>query len=424
LQALAAVLAKEYPSSNDGLTFSLAQPGLAGDMGRGPVKAFTVGVLLLAGLVLLAACVNLASLLAARTTDRHKELAVRTSLGAGRGRIARQLLVESLLLASGGGLAAWGQAAILPRLLSRWRAPLEFPVQFNVEPDWRVLLFTCFISAVSGLLIGLVPARHAWNADPNAALKGMPAGSPKKWTLPDLLLPIQAALCCLLIMTSLTSLRGLQRAWEIPLGFEPNAVAVVGFDLGLAQFQRPQGQAVQREMLDTIANSPGVIAAAFANSAPLSMDHSFNAVAPEEAVDFRPSARISVAYYQVSPGYFGAMGTALLSGREFTWQDDEMAPSVVIINATLARKLFGKTDVVGRRLRLGSDASGLAEVIGVAQDGKYINLTEVPRPALFRAATQRYDGTTILIARTSFPEVQTASEMRRVIADRDGTLAV
>jgi ABC-type antimicrobial peptide transport system permease subunit len=177
-------------------------------------------------------------------------------------------------------------------------------------------------------------------------------------------------------------------------------------------------------MLDTIANSPGVIAAAFANSVPLSMDHSFNAVAPEEAVDFRPSARISVAYYQVSPGYFGAMGTALLSGREFTWQDDEMAPSVVIINATLARKLFGKTDVVGRRLRLGSDASGLAEVIGVAQDGKYINLTEVPRPALFRAATQRYDGTTILIARTSFPELQTASEMRRVIADRDGTLAV
>ncbi len=423
LQPIAAALAREHPRWNEGLRFKLARPGLAGDVGRGPVAAFTAGVLLLACLVLLTACVNLASLLTARTADRHKELAVRISLGAGSGRIARQLMTESVLLACGGGLAAWGLAVFLLRLLSQWRAPLEFPVQFDVEPDWRVFLFTCTISLVSGLLFGLVPARRAWRTDPNAALKGMPAGSLRKWALRDLLLPVQVTLCCLLVMSSLVSLRGLQRALSIPLGFKPDGVAVAGFDVGLSRLKKPQGQAFQRAMLETVAGLPGVSAAAFANSVPLNIDQSSISVAPEEATDFRPSARVSVAVYEVSPGYFRTMGTALLSGREFTWQDDESAPSVAIVNATLALNLFGRTDVVGRRFRTGGGA-GLTEVIGVAQDGKYVTLTEEPRPALFRAAMQRYNGTTVLIARTASRELQTAAEIRQVLASRDPTLAV
>ena len=176
LKPIAADLAKEHPRWNDGLQFKLARLGLVGDTIRGPLAAFTTGVLFLACLVLLAACANLASLVAARTADRHKELAVRMSLGAGRGRIARQLMTESVILACGGGLAAWALAVFLLRLLSQWRAPLDFPVQFNVEPDWRVFLFTCVVSVLSGLLFGLVPAQRAWRTDPNAALKGMPAG--------------------------------------------------------------------------------------------------------------------------------------------------------------------------------------------------------------------------------------------------------
>src|SRR6185295_13241726 len=129
-------LAKEYPSWNSNLRFTLTRPGLFGDTLRGPVADFTGGVLLLAFLVLLAACTNLASLLAARTADRHKELAVRMSLGAGRGRIGRQLMTESLILAGCGGIAAWVLAVALLRLMSDWRAPLDFPVQFDVQPDW------------------------------------------------------------------------------------------------------------------------------------------------------------------------------------------------------------------------------------------------------------------------------------------------
>lgn len=422
LEPIAAALAREHPRWNEGLSFKLARPGLAGNAGRRPVAAFTAGVLLLAGLVLLAACINLASLMAARTADRQRELAIRISMGAGRGRIARQIMTESLLLAGFGGLAAWGLAVFLLRLLSRWQAPLGFPVQFKVEPDWRVLLFGCAITLVSGIFIGLVPARRAWRTDPNAAVKGEPSGSLRRWALRDLLLPVQVALCSLLIMGSLVSLRGLQRAWKVPLGFEPEGVAVAGFDLGLSRFDEPQGRAFQRSVLEAVAALPGVSSAAFANSVPLSIDQSSTSVAPEEATEFRPSSRIGAVVYQVSPGYFRTMGTALLSGREFTWRDDKDAPPVAILNATLARRLFGRTDVLGRRFRDGAGTT--IEVIGVAQDGKYASLTEEARPALFRAATQHYNGTTVVIARASSPELQIAGEMRRIVAARNAGVAV
>ena len=293
-------------------------------------------------------------------------------------------------------------------------------MQFNVEPDWRVFLFTTVVSILSGLIFGVAPARRAWRTDPNSTLKGIPADSHRKWALRDLLLPVQVSLCCLLVMSSFVSLRGMQRTFEIPPGFEPKGVAVAGFDLGLSRYEKAQGQAFQRAALDALTRVPGVTMAAFANSVPLSIDQSSNGVAPEEAADFRPSARIDATVYQVSPGYFRTMGTRLLSGREFSWQDDEKATQVAIVNETLAHRLFGRTDVVGRRFR----TAALTEVIGVVQDGKYTSLMESARPALFRAATQAYNGTTVLVARTSAPEPQTAAEMRRVLAGKDATLAV
>jgi predicted permease len=422
LQPLAANLAREHPKWNEGLQFKLARPGLVGDKIRGPVAAFTGGVLLLACLVLLAGCANLASLLAARTSDRQRELAVRMSLGAGRGRIARQLVTESVVLACAGGLAGFGLAAVLLSLLSDWRAPLEFPVQFNVEADWRVFVFTCIVSILSGLLFGLAPAHWVWRTDPNRAFKGTPERLSRKWALRDLLLPIQVTLCCLLIMSSLVALRGLQKALEIPLGFQSAGTAVAGFDLGLSRYEKVQGQAFQRAALESVSRLPGVTMAAFASSVPLSIDQSSNSVAPEEAADFRPSARIITAVYQVSPGYFRTMGTRLIHGREFSWHDDEKAPPVAVINETLARKLFGRTDVMGRRFRAGPGR--FAEVAGVVEDGKYTSLAEESLPAMFLPAIQAYNGTTVLIARTSLPESQTAAEIRQVIAATDPSIAV
>src|SRR5262249_43236074 len=140
LNTIAAELAREHPDNNEGLQFRLAKPGLAGDWVGGPTKAFTLGVLGLATLVLLAACANLASLLTARARDRQREIAIRLSIGARRTRVVRQVLTETLVLSLAGGAAGYALAFVLSQALSRWRAPMDFPVQFNVNPDWRVFL--------------------------------------------------------------------------------------------------------------------------------------------------------------------------------------------------------------------------------------------------------------------------------------------
>jgi predicted permease len=283
-----------------------------------------------------------------------------------------------------------------------------------------VFLFASVASILCGLTFGVAPAHRACQSDPNSILKGIPAARHRTWAFRDLLLPVQVTLCCLLIMSSLVSLRGLQRAIALPLGFDPDRVVVAGFDLGLSRYEKARARAFQRAAVDALAQVPGVDVAAYANSVPLSIDQSNNSVAPEEAADFRPSARIPTSSYQVSPGYFRAMGTRLSSGREFSWQDDESAAPVAIINETLARRLFGRTDVVGRRFR----APHLTEIVGVVQDGKYVSLTEAPRAAVFRAATQAYNGTSVLIARTSSAEPAIAAEMRRILARGDAAVAI
>jgi len=424
LAPIAALMAKEHPAWNESLQFRLRRPGMLNPENSAATAAMA---LFLPCLVLLAACVNLAGLLTARTIDRSRELAVRMSLGAGRARIAGQLITESMLLALAGGVAAWGLAWLLLRLLSQWHAPLDFPIQFQVEPDWRVVVFTGSVSILSGLIFGLAPAYRAWRTEPNPALKGSPIGGRYRWSLRDFLLPAQVAICSVLVMSTFTAFRGLQKLMEIPLGFEPSGISVAGFDLGLSRYKDPQGRTLQREAVEAASRLPGVISAAYANSVPLSIDQSSSSVAPESAAGFRPADRIESTVYQVSPGYFQTMGTRLLGGREFSWDDTAQKPPVAIVNETLARKLFGTADAVGRRFRTGPNS--FAEVVGVAQDGKYRSLIEEPsvrnsQPAYFRPATQSYNGTTVLLVRTAGPGVATAGQLRRLLAGLDAKLAV
>lgn len=420
LNAIAAALAKEFPANNEGLRLTLAKPGLIGDALRRPAEAFVAGVMALAALVLLAACVNLASLLAARTADRHRELAIRASIGAGRGRIVRQLLTEALVLSLAGGAAGCALAVVLLRLINQWRAPLDFPVSYDFSPDWRVFAFALALSLLTGVLFGIAPARQAWRADPNQALKDSPSIGThgRRWAVRDLLLAAQVALCCVLITACFLSLRGLARALETPLGFDPRGVSVVGFDLHLARYSQESGRSFQRRALDAIAGLPGVTAAAYANSVPLSINQSATSVFPEEADDSGRTRFRGVAYYNISPGYLRAMGTRLLAGRDFTWRDDAGAPSVAIVNETFARQVIGRPDATGRRFRYGRGGP-LVEVVGVVEDGKYTSLTEQPRRVVFRPALQSYSPDTVLVVRSSLPEDDMAAQMRRAVAALD-----
>ena len=423
LNTIAAELARVYPAQNDGLAFRLAKPGLVGDMIGSPAKAFTLGVLLLAALVLLAACANLASLLTSRTTDRQRELAIRLAIGAGRGRVIRQVLTEALMLSVVGGGAGFTLAWFLSRALSRWRAPLDFPVQFNVDTDWRVFCFAWAVSILAGVIFASVPAWRASKTDPNAALKGAaPSWGPRRLAFRDVLLVVQVALCFVLVSGCLLSLRGLQQALRMRLGFEPEHVSVAAFELGLAGYSEERGRAFQQRALEAVRQLPGVESAAYSNSLPLSIDQSHTSVFPADRVGLRPSDRIAVTYYEVSPGFFATLGTRLLAGRDFSWHDDAKSPRVAIVNLAFGKRVLRTENPVGGHFRHGAVNGTLVEVIGVLEDGKYGSLTESQEPVVFWPILQRYNTTTTIEVKSSLPAAQMLGEIRGAIATLDPEL--
>ena len=422
LNTIAAQLAREHPDNNEGLQFKLAEPGLAGDYFGGPAKAFTLGVLGLAALVLLAACANLAGLLTARARDRQREIAIRLSIGARRARVVRQVLTETLVLSLAGGAAGYTLAFVLSQALTRWRAPMDIPVQFDVNPDWRVFLFASVVSIVAGALFGSAPAWRAAKTDTNSVLKGAATSSVRRrLAFRDVLVVLQVALCFVLVTTCLISLRGLQQSLKMRLGFEPQGVSVVAFDLGLAGYSEEKGRAFQQRVLDAVKQLPGVRSAAYSNSVPLSIDQSTTTVFPGDKPALRPSEGTSANYYEVSPGYFETIGTKLLAGRDFNWHDDAKAPRVAIVNRAFGRQVLHSESAAGKRFRQGPKGS-LVEVAGVVEDGKYQSLTESQQPAVFWPMLQNYNGTTTLEVRSSIPAAQMVREMRQAVAGLDPEL--
>jgi predicted permease len=246
LNAIAADLARRYPDDDAGLAVRVSRPGWLGDQLGAPVTAFARALMALVLLVLFAACANLAGLVSARAADRRRELAVRVAIGAGRGRILRQLTVEALVLATAGGIVGAGVATALLGALSRWRAVAEIPIHFDVAVDAHVLLFAALATLASGLLVGVAPARIAWRTDLASAWKGTsatPAVRWRRWTTRDLLVAVQVAISCALVFAATVAGRELVRELSAPVGFQPDNADVVALDLGLAGYNEDRGRA-------------------------------------------------------------------------------------------------------------------------------------------------------------------------------------
>ena len=425
LNNIASQLAREYPKNDEGLKLRLTKPGFMGDALGVPARGFTFAIMLLALLVLLAASANLGGLFAARTADRGRELAIRMAVGSSRLRIFGQLVTESVLVAVLGGIAAMFVARAELRFLTQWHPPTEFPIQIAVDPDLSVYAFALFVAVVTGILLGVLPARQVWNTDPNNALRT--AGSSplvsRRWALRDILLGIQIALCCLLVTASLVSLRGLVRAFRMPLGFDQQNVTLAMFDLHLARYADDQLPLAQRQLLERVSRLPGATAAAYSSTTPLSLDQSETDVYPEGVHEFRPTdVEFNANYYSVSPGYFHTAGTRLLAGREFTWTDNQDAPEVAIINETFVRRLFGNGAPIGKYFNTG--VKHRLQVIGVVEDGKYAFLAEEPAPALFFPILQQKNSSTVLLVRSPRPASEMVPAVREVINEFDPSIPV
>jgi predicted permease len=421
LNAITEQLRKQYPE-DDGLAESLSRPGLLGDMLGGPVRKFLFGVMLLAGMVLLAACANLGSLFSARAADRARELALRMALGSTRTQILRQLVTEALLLSLVGGGVGVGVGGFLLRGLSRWRPTADFPVQLNVTADLRAFLLAFGLAVVCGAFFGLVPATQVWRNDAYQAIKGGKSGvaGNRRWTLRDVLLMVQIVLCSVLVTSSLVAIRGLTRSFSTSTyGFQPEHVTMATFDLKMAGYTDQQATQFQHRALDAAQQIPGVTAVGVTDSTPLGLSSSDSYVFHDGTTDFRPSKMAADAnYFNVSPGYLGAAQTRLLSGRDFTWHDDANAPKVAIVNETFAKEVFGTTQAVGRYFLKDSRY----EVIGVVEDGKYRKLTEDPTAAMFFPLAQNPTSDTVLLLRSQTDEAQTAVALQRLLTGMDVAL--
>lgn len=424
VDALAHELAKQYPQTDGGTSYRLTRPGLMGDVMGGPARAFLGGVMLLGALVLLAACANLGSLFAARVSDRGRELAVRVAVGASRGRILRQLLAESAVVSLLGGAVGMGLALLLLGALNRWSPGSDFGGQIVIHPDAWVYVFAIAVSFATGMIFGAMPARQVWRTDPGDAIKsGSRISSGPGWSLRDVLLVVQIAICSLLVTASLVAARGLARTLHANLGIRPANVTLAHLDLKLDGFSSEGAEPVQRRLLRAVLNLPGVNAAAYANSVPLSVNQSFTGIYAADSPDFTSRNQKFIAtYYKVSPGYFSAAGTRLLAGRDFTWQDGPKSPKFVIVNRTFARQLFGTADAVGRRVNVGGQ--NLEEIVGVVEDGKYTTIAESPRAVVFYPILENTDPNTVLLVRSAGGGPAMVAQVRDAIGRVDRSLPV
>src|SRR5262249_42555408 len=285
LNAIGAWLAKNYPKDDAPVTFTLVRPGLYGDFRGRRVRAFVAALMLLAALILLAACANLGSLFAARAADRGREVALRLALGASRNRILRALFTESTLIALMGGAAGLAGSIVLLGGLSTWRPLARFPVHVPVQPDANVYITALVLALISGVLFGLVPVRQVLKADPYQVIKAGPTATiGRRITVRDLLLVVQVAICAVLVTASTVAVRGLMRSMHASLGFTPQNAMLANTDLNMAGYTEDRIPAMHKQMLDSVIAIPGVRSAALVTTPPLEQDWRSTTVYTDESV--------------------------------------------------------------------------------------------------------------------------------------------
>ncbi|HVW78880.1 MAG TPA: ABC transporter permease [Alloacidobacterium sp.] len=423
LNRIAAYLSNTYPKEETNITFQLAHPGLIGDMMGGPVRAFVSGLMLLASLILLAACANLGSLFAARAADRSREMALRLALGSSRKRVLRQLLMEAVMVAMAGGIAGIAGGVVLLRWLSTWQPVPNMPINVIVNPDAGVYAVALLLALLSGLIFGLMPVRQVLRANPYQIVKAGSAGEHgRRVTLRDVLLIVQITICAVLVTSSMVAVRGLMRTLHSNFGFQPQNAMLVEADLDMAGYHGDQTAVMQQRMVDAMKSIPGVTAAGLVDRPPLSLGWSSSVVFPENAVDFRLSnAATEAIEYRVLPGYIEAAGTTLLAGRTLTLHDDKNAPRVALVNQEFARKVFGSpANAVGKYFRLSEKER--IQVVGLLQDGKYKTLTEDQQPAMFFPILQAPSSASWLVVRSSRDPRQLAMAMDHKLRELDAGL--
>jgi ABC-type antimicrobial peptide transport system permease subunit len=279
------------------------------------------------------------------------------------------------------------------------------------------------LSIASGVLFGLLPARQIWQTDAAGVMKGTAAPVLfRRFTLRDLLLGIQIAVCTLLVTASLVALRGMQRSLRAPLGFQAQGAMLASIDMQMAGHSSNESLVLQKRMVDEALTISGVTAAGTIDTTPLSGSDSSTTIYRDGTTEFGSHGALGAKYFSISPGYLEAAQTRLIAGRDVTWHDDAKSPKVAVINQAFARRLFGNASAIGQHFMAGKD--GRFEIVGVVEDGKYDSLTEDSWPAVFYPLAQANNSRTTLVLRSQLPPADAAKALNRILTSIDPALPI
>ena len=421
LTSIARALEQEYPDANRGKGLRVAASAPIPGNGA-PVAAFMAVLMGIVTLVLAIACANVAGVLLARASARRREIAVRLAIGAGRGRLIRQMLVESSLLFLVGGAAGLALARGLTTTLVSLLPALPLPLDVTLPLDARAMAFTLALSLGAAVLSGLAPAFHASRAEVVGGLKADAQGGPERMRLRNAFVISQVAFSIVLVVGAGLFGRALQRAATIDPGFDPRGLELAFLDLSLSGYTETTGPVFAQQVVERVRALPGVESATVSAVMPLGMGRMGlgglslpGAPMPTDRRGPPPPGWLKADWNVVEPDYFKTMRMPLVRGRDFTAADRSGAPYVVIVNETAARQLWPNQDPLGKVLvhhvdRRGTpDSSRPMIVVGVAKDAKYAFLGEERTGFVYVPMQQQYMPRTTIVAR--------ASDGRRLAAD-------
>ena len=391
-----------------------------------PNAALVAMLLMLAICVLLVACANVTGLLLSRARARSREMAVRLAIGAGRGALIRQLLLENMLLAIAGGLAGIAVAYAGTSFFNSIPIPIDVPLAYHVSVDQRMLLFTVAASLISTFLFGLTPALQTTRLDLVSALKATDADSGGRRRLwgRNSIVAGQVALSLVLLIVSAVLLRGFRDELLQGPGFRTDHLWLTSFDTSPLHYSQDQTTRFYKDVLDKTRQAPGVRSAALVSSVPL-LGGGAIGVVPEGYTLPRGQESLSIANGYVSDGYFATMGVPILRGRGFLESDRSDTPLVAVVNEKFAKGYWPKQDALGKRFHLKTSTGPLVQIVGIAKMSKYFWIAEPPLDYIYLPYTQEKTPVLTIVAETSAPDAAAlAPVLRDVVRGIDPDMPV
>jgi predicted permease len=425
LQSLAQELERQYPRENRGRRVSLTSVSEAALNARTrPVVSQAGAVLMtISALVLLIACANVANLLLARATGRRKEIAIRLAMGARRGRLIRQLLTESVVLAIAGGACGLVLAGWARDLLWAMRPPMFNYAGFRLVLDSQVLLFTLGISLATGVIFGLAPAFRATRTDLATDLKeraSAPAGFHRLWHPRGVLVMAQVGFSLVALIGAGLFARSLRNAGQIDPGFDAAHLGIVAYNVTDQSYNEGRGREYHQRAVEKASAVHGVVSAALARDAPFHVSFTRTVLLRGQENNAAGQGRSTLTCV-VSPGYFQTMGIALLGGRDFRAGDTKTTPRVVIVNETAAAAYWPAQDPIGQHISFAGEGLPV-EVIGIVKTANYTAIAESPQPLVYLSLVQYYFPTAVLYVRTVGDPAAVMGAVRREVQGLDGNL--